>query len=292
MSTNDGGNGAGALRGSLGLRADCGSCFALCCVALAFERSSDFPTSKAVGEPCRNLQADFRCGAHATLRRDGWKGCTVYDCFGAGQKISQQSFGGTSWREAPEIQRDMFALLPVMRQLHELLWYLSDAIGRMSAPDAAGSATAELLGALRASSAETDAVTRLLPGPLLAVDVQAHRAGVNALLLAVSAAVRARHPGATTAEHRGADLIGAKLRGADLAGANLRGACLIAADLRGADLRDADLIGADLRDARLAGADLSTSLFLAQSQLNAARGDAATRIPAGFERPAHWLESG
>ena len=77
-------------------------------------------------------------------------------------------------------------------------------------------------------------------------------------------------------------------RAPNLRGANLRGAQLIAADLRKADLRTADLIGADFRDADLRGADLTGSIFLTQSQVNAARGDAATRLPAALIRPAHW----
>jgi uncharacterized protein YjbI with pentapeptide repeats len=87
----------------------------------------------------------------------------------------------------------------------------------------------------------------------------------------------------------GADLIGAKLRGADLQGANLRGAYLIGADLRGADLRLADFIGADLRDTDLSGADLTGCLFLTQSQVNAAKGDAATKLPPALLRPPHWV---
>lgn len=65
----------------------------------------------------------------------------------------------------------------------------------------------------------------------------------------------------------------------------------MAADLSGADLRLADLVGADLRDANLAGADLTEVLFLTQAQLNAARGDASTRLPAALKRPAHWPET-
>ncbi|MGH3324354.1 MAG: pentapeptide repeat-containing protein, partial [Streptomyces sp.] len=68
----------------------------------------------------------------------------------------------------------------------------------------------------------------------------------------------------------------------------LRGARLVAADLRNADLRAADLIGADFRDADLSGADLTGSIFLTQPQLDAAKGDATTRIPGGLQRPAHW----
>jgi uncharacterized protein YjbI with pentapeptide repeats len=50
----------------------------------------------------------------------------------------------------------------------------------------------------------------------------------------------------------------------------------------------ADLIGADLRDADLSAADLSDSLFLIQSQLDAAKGDTRTKLPPSLTRPAHW----
>ncbi|MGW6500418.1 pentapeptide repeat-containing protein, partial [Nonomuraea angiospora] len=131
----------------------------------------------------------------------------------------------------------------------------------------------------------TERLTRESVDVLRELDVPAHRAEVNVLLLRTSELARAGRKGK---ERRGADLIGAKLAGADLRGANLRGAYLIGADLRGADLREADLIGADLRGADLAGADLSGVIFLTQPQLNAATGDAATRLPAALTRPAHW----
>jgi uncharacterized protein YjbI with pentapeptide repeats len=50
----------------------------------------------------------------------------------------------------------------------------------------------------------------------------------------------------------------------------------------------ADLIGADLRGADLRGADLSGSIFLIQSQLDAAKGDAKTKVPLALTRPTHW----
>jgi len=61
--------------------------------------------------------------------------------------------------------------------------------------------------------------------------------------------------------------------------------------LAGADLTDCDLLGVDLRDADVAGADLSRALFLTQPQVSSAIGDAATRLPAGFDRPAHWMHA-
>lgn len=261
----------------LDLVADCSQCFGLCCVALAFEKSADFPINKGAGEPCRNLQHDFSCGIHDRLRDEGFRGSAVYDCFGAGQHVAQVTFAGVSWRDAPETSAAMFAALPIMRQLHEMLWYLAEALTAA----AAAPLHAELEQAYRA----TEALTRTDVDTLAALDLMAHRTGIDPLLQRTSRLVRAAHPGP---ERRGADLIGAKLTKADLRGANLRGALLIAADLRGADLRQADLIGADLRDADLGGADLTGSLFLTQTQVNSARGDARTRIPAVLLRPEHW----
>ncbi|MEV7418755.1 pentapeptide repeat-containing protein [Streptomyces sp. NPDC089919] len=265
--------------GFAGLRADCGSCFGLCCVALPFAASADFARDKGAGTPCGNLRTDFRCGIHTSLREQGWKGCTVFDCFGAGQKVSQVTFVGRDWRAHPEESRLMFEVFPVMRQLHELLWYLTEALALPAARP--------VHPALARARAGIEELTRGQAAELAAADVPALRGQVSELLLESSELVRAKVPGKKR-NHRGADLMGARLARAALRGANLRGAYLIAADLSGADLREADLIGADLRDADLRGADLTGALFLTQAQLNAARGDAATRIPPGLDRPGHW----
>ncbi|MEU2270714.1 pentapeptide repeat-containing protein [Streptomyces olindensis] len=266
------------------LRGDCERCFGLCCVALPFAASADFAVDKAAGTPCRNLRDDHRCGIHARLRQKGFTGCTVYDCFGAGQRVSQITFGGRDWRTGPpEHARRMFDVFPVVRQLHELLWYLTEAL----ALPAAGPVHPELREAL----AKTEELTGGTPGELAALDVAAHRQEVNVLLLRASELARAGSKGRRK-DRRGADLIGARLKGADLRGASLRGAYLIAADLTGADLRGADLIGADLRDADLTDADLTGAFFLTQPQLNAARGSAGTRLPESVTRPGHWTERG
>lgn len=262
------------------LRADCANCFGLCCVALTLSRSSDFAIDKEAGKPCRNLQEDFRCGIHTDLRTRGFPGCTVYDCFGAGQKVSRETFGGRDWRGSPDTARRMFQVFPLVRQLHELLWYLTQALSL-------GPARA-LRGEVRRALEETERLTRLPADALAELDVAAHRESVAALLSRASRAVRATAPRGRKRDRRGADLMGARLAGADLRGADLRGAYLIAADLTGADLRLADLIGADLRDADLSAADLTTSLFVTQAQLNAARGDEATKLPPSLGRPAHW----
>jgi uncharacterized protein YjbI with pentapeptide repeats len=262
------------------LSGDCARCFGLCCVVLPFTASADFAVDKPAGKPCRNLGGDHRCGIHAELRQKGFNGCTVYDCFGAGQKVSQVTFGGRDWRGGSEEDaRRMFEAFPVVRQLHELLWYLTEALGLA----AARPVHADLRAALR----KTEQLSLGTPEELAALDVAAHRQEVNVLLLRTSELARAGVRGRKK-DRRGADLMGARLRGADLRGASLRGAYLIAADLTGADLRDADLIGADLRDTDLRDADLTGAFFLTQPQLDAARGNAGTRLPASVGRPVHW----
>ncbi|WP_313892126.1 pentapeptide repeat-containing protein [Psychrobacillus sp.] len=268
------------------LQADCENCFGLCCTALPFAASADFAIDKEAGKPCPNLQADFRCNIHKSLRQKGFKGCTVFDCFGAGQKVSQLTFEGIDWRESPEIAKNMFQVFPIMQQLHEMLWYLTEAL--------ALKVTHSIHKELNITIDKTKQLTMLDANSLIEIDIPSHRANVNSLLLQTSELVRKEvlqlkdSKKRTKIDHRGADLMGANLRGANLIGANLRGAFLIAADLRNADLRFADLIGTDFRDANLSGADFTGSIFLTQVQLNSAKGDVHTKLPSVLTIPTHW----
>ncbi|CRK57257.1 oxetanocin A resistance protein [Alloactinosynnema sp. L-07] len=243
-------------------------------MGLAFAKSADFGFDKPAGRPCKNLLADYRCGMHTSLRESGFPGCTVYECFGAGQQVVQVTFGGRTWRDDPAIAQRQFDAFGVLRVLHELLWYLADAL--TFAPG--------LTADLQRAYDETTLLTKSDPDALLALDVAAHRHAVNQVLIQASDQARS----GLRAKRRKSDLIGANLRRADLRGASLRGALLIAADLREADLTRADVIGADFRDAQVHGAILADALFLTQFQLNAAKGDATTTIPAGLARPKHW----
>ena len=268
---------------------DCANCVGLCCVALAFARSEDFAFSKDASEKCRNLTDDFRCRVHSTLRADGLRGCTVFDCHGAGQRVTKTIVADANWRDSAEVGEAMFAVFRVVRQLHEMLWYLASAARAATSP--------EVCVRIEATYARVDELGGLPGNLLLALDLDELRGAVNPLLQAVSdsvstEAVRLRKTSLPMTIHSGADLVGADLVGAvltghDLRGADLRGALLIAADLVDADLRGCDLLAADLRNTNLCDADLSTTLFVTQMQLNAARGNGATQLPTGTLRPAH-----
>jgi hypothetical protein len=173
----------------------------------------------------------------------------------------------------------MFAVFFIVRRLHELLWYLTEAVALPAARplrpelEAAIGATNDLV----AGGAEA----------LSALDPEDHWQRINELLRKASALARVSSRGPAL-DRRGADLIGADLRATDLRGADLRGASLVGADLRGRSLALTDMTGADLRGADLSNTDLGSALFLLQSQVESAHGDRATRLPRTLTRPAHW----
>lgn len=286
------------------LRGDCARCAGLCCVALPFARSQDFAASKPVGRPCLNLAQgpqDFRCTIHARLRVSGWAGCTVFDCFGAGQLVTQGLFEGRTWRSDPQLAPEMFAAFEGLRRVQEIRYHLHSLRDEPLSPDLRVDLTAlDERAARLARPLTADAHDTRGPTPS---EVRALHEAVSPVFRAASAQLRAeagsrgagrsgRAAGAPPPRVRaGADLVGADLAGLDLSGSELRGALLVAADLRGATLVRADLLGADLRDARLAGADLRGALFVTGPQLAAAAGDEHTRLPAGMAPPAHWRNS-
>ena len=71
----------------------------------------------------------------------------------------------------------------IMRQLHELLWYLTEALTLQPARP--------LHRELAVALDETERLTRYSPDALMELDVAAHRRDVDALLLRTSELVRA-----------------------------------------------------------------------------------------------------
>lgn len=267
------------------LTADCLKCFGLCCTALNITASSDFAINKPAGAPCPHLHGDFRCNIHRNLREKGFKGCTVFDCLGAGQKVSQATFNGQSWMDYPEVADKMFRVFPFMEQLYEMIAFISEALTYDVSP--------LLLEKLMKQLEKLQSLTDSDADSLLSLDMVSCRFPVNELLLETSEYIRNELSLKVFRikkgkKHRGVDWVGKNLAGKDLRTTDLRGAYLIAADFQNADLRGADLIGADLRDANLSGANLSTSMFLTQMQINSAKGNDKTLLPSHIQRPFHW----
>jgi hypothetical protein len=116
------------------LKSDCMNCAALCCVSLVLDKGPMFAIDKAAGTPCPNLGKHL-CTIHDDLEPRGFKGCTLYDCAGAGQRVTQERFNGESWRDAPELLPAMMRDFANLRPVHERMTMLVAAETYSLPPD-------------------------------------------------------------------------------------------------------------------------------------------------------------
>jgi hypothetical protein len=102
------------------LVADCGNCAALCCFAHSFDRSDDFAFSKGANERCVHLTRRHRCAIHDQLTERGFRGCAMYTCYGAGQRVTSM-FAGTNVDDAVILET-----FRILRAVHELMSVMRD----------------------------------------------------------------------------------------------------------------------------------------------------------------------
>ena len=126
------------------LRPDCSACCGLCCVAPAFDAAQGFGYDKPAHISCRNLRPDFRCAIHDRLMEHGFPGCMAFDCYGAGQRITQEIFRGTTWKDSEETAQTMFQLFTRLCVLHELMALLTIAQQRVIEKDVQNKLSAQL----------------------------------------------------------------------------------------------------------------------------------------------------
>ncbi|MBN9670568.1 hypothetical protein [Roseibium aggregatum] len=117
------------------LEPQCENCAALCCVVFVFDKSESFAIDKAAGEVCPNLDTCGKCTIFRERETLGFRGCIAYDCHGAGQRVTQEVFGGRSWRDDPILMNRMGDALSVLRQIHEQLLLLGAAAKLPLDPD-------------------------------------------------------------------------------------------------------------------------------------------------------------
>jgi hypothetical protein len=144
----------------------------LCCVAPSFERSEEFAYDKPAGARCMNLTASHQCSIHTERVERGFVGCTLYDCYGSGQRATGD------FRDDPSARDRAFL---VLRDVHELLFLLTQAAPLCPLSDTA----------LRS---EIDALVGVLDGlhEPQQLSVGKHRADAHALLRRVGEALGGR----------------------------------------------------------------------------------------------------
>lgn len=263
------------------LHGDCGKCCGLCCTALYFARSEGFPEDKKAGIPCGNLAHDFRCKIHSQLQEKNLKGCMAYDCFGAGQKVTQVIYEGAVWKHMPPEQaaQMMEVFLRVWR-IHQTLWYLIEALALTEAR--------EMKNELKGLLIKLQTISGSSIEDILAFDLPRYGGRAGETLKQVCRCVSQAAGRKDEAGEQEKELLGRKFQGKEARGRDFSMALMMAADLRGCDLQGTTFLGTDLRDADLRDADLSDSVFLCQMQLNEARGNKNTKLPKWLKQPDHW----
>lgn len=258
------------------LHINCEKCCGLCCVALFCAKTDGFPANKIAGIPCQKLMPDFRCEIHSELVQSKMRGCLAYDCFGAGQKVTQNCYPKVNWQTEPQYAKQMFEVFLVIFQLHQMLWYLIEASSFILGETMKMNLDELIL--------ENERMTALLPDDILNLDIELYRLKVNEILKEVTKKIALD----SAKGEQKKDFFGKKFNRANLDGRDFSMSLMIAANLEGCSLNYTNFLGADMRDANIKNTDLSKSVFLTQMQINATKGNRNTKLPKGLEYPDVW----
>ena len=155
------------------LRADCSRCAGLCCVAPAFYSVQGFGFDKPAHRACAYLTTQNHCAIHSERAARGFPACETFDCFGAGQRVTQELFHGADWRASRDVAVRMYSAYACVAALHRLMALL--AVAEVYAPSPRD-------GQLRAKRLELDELCRSERARRGAVDVAAARREVMSLV--------------------------------------------------------------------------------------------------------------
>lgn len=256
------------------LKIDCKNCSGLCCVALYCAKTDGFPENKNAGIPCKHLNSNFQCEIHSKLVDMNMKGCLAYDCFGAGQKVTQDLFPNTPWKSNQEKSKIIFEVFLRVFQLHQMEWYLLESLTLVR--DKSLSEKIEKL-ILR-----IELVLEQSYENIMKFDINSFRLEVNPILKSISNQYSSSH-----ILNRN-DFVGKDFKKANLDGKDFSMSLLIAANLEGCSLKYTNFLGADLRDTSFKNTDLSSCLYLTQIQINSSIGNKNTILPKNLNRPISW----
>lgn len=259
------------------LKIDCEHCCGICCTALYFTKTDGFPKDKLPGDPCPNLQEDFRCRIHNDLHDKNLKGCLAYDCFGAGQKVTRNIYHGKDWRVYPKLKDEMFSVYLRVMQLHQMLGYLIEASNLLP--------VTQLHEEIKDLIQENQSLTYKNASEIMAFDMVLYKTKVDQLLKKVSSIIRSQFNLKRSSRQ---DYVGKSFVNNEIQGLDCSMRLLIAANFEGCNLTGVNFLGADARDVNVKHADMSESIFLTQIQANSMIGNIRTILPEHIQRPVHW----
>lgn len=260
------------------LKIDCSKCSSLCCTALFFSKMDGFPENKEAGKPCIKLQNNFLCKIHHELETKNMKGCIGYDCFGAGQHVTQTIYKGETWQTSKEKSKEIFDAFIMIFQLYQIRYFLEES--KIIIP------AKELWSEVQELINENETICNSAPQNILDFDIENYRNKVNIILKQVCASVI---KGFKNSSNKGlTEFLGRNFKKRDLSGSDLSMKLLIAADFDGCKFDGTIFLGADTRDTNFSNADLREAVFLTQGQINSAKGNRNTKLPVHLDYPVTW----
>jgi len=257
------------------LRLNCKDCSGLCCVALFFNKSDGFPENKKAGKPCINLNNDYTCNVYNQLESKHLKGCIAYDCFGAGQKVTQEWKSKGYWNTNNLIKNDIFKSFEMNQMLNQIMWYLLEAYTICDESK---------MNRINQLIQENINTTKLDMVELLTYDIETYRTKVNVELKQLTYEL----------EKKSNKKIESKFQfemdysNQDLSYMDFTMTYLIGSNLDGCKLQYTNFLGTDVRDVSVKNTDLSECIFLTQFQVNSMLGNVRTLLPSELSIPIHW----
>lgn len=244
------------------LKIECSECLGICCTALCFSKVDGFYEDKQVGQSCSNLDYQHRCKIYQELLLKNSKGCKVYDCFGAGQRVTKM------YLDSP-VDQEVCQVYLAMYRLYQMLWYLLQAksYGQKQVEE-----SLQMIQKIIALSAKE----------LLQVDI-------DTIIVDTKKVLKKATDALTISDVTKKQTYFQK----DLSFKNLDHkdfsmAIMIACNLEGSSLEKTNFLATDLRDTNIKNTDMSNCLFLTQGQINSAIGNQNTRLPTYLTRPETW----
>lgn len=159
------------------LKEDCSKCAALCCLALTIDKGEHFAIDKPAGVPCPNLDG-HGCRIHRWLRVEGFSGCTIYSCGGAGQRVTQELFAGQSWRDDMALKVPMMEAFRGMRAIQDRLAILVAAQDNLDLDASDAARVREMIGWLMPEALDFDLV-RFFPESVEAAEIDLFLPGLR-----------------------------------------------------------------------------------------------------------------
>lgn len=260
------------------LKIDCSKCSGLCCTALFFSKVDGFPENKVAGKACIKLKNNYYCKIHNELEKKNMKGCIGYDCFGAGQHVTQHIYIGKTWSDSPECAQEIFDVFIIIFQLYQIRYFLEESILIVSAKNL-GDNIQKLIN-------ENKSICNDIPQNIINFDIECYRSKVNIILKQVSSSILKKFKNVDNA--KSIDFLGRSFKKKDMSGLDLSMKLLIATNFDSCIFEGTNFLGADTRDTNFSNADLREAVFLTQGQINSAKGNRNTKLPQYLDYPVTW----